>query len=210
MAKLRSGILGNIRGRVAGVVASQWKDKNTLREYVIPANPNTAAQQVQRTKMSDVVSFAKSLVGPVFNAYTDVFVKSMSGFNYFIKQNIFTFDGTPEYNLIKPTFGKLFKGAINEAIYDTNDGSLEIDWDQDLGNNGALTDKAYAAVYDNDTCLWYFPAAEVTRDDELIELTLPLGITPETLKCYLFFIQKSGTQVTMLSESVYAQAQAPA
>lgn len=205
MARIRSGILGNIRGKVSGVVGGQWKDKNYLREYVKPANPNTAAQQVQRTKMSDCVTFCKPLVGPVFNAYTDKFQKSMSGFNFFIKQNILIFDGTPEYNLVLLTEGKLFPLASVESTYATGVPSGYIQWDEAQGNNGSLTDPVYGAIYDCVSGIWYFAAAEVTRDDEAIEIPMPAGLTSANCKAYAWALTKSGTMVTSLSNSGYAQ-----
>jgi len=206
MARLRSGILGNLRGKVAGVVASQWKDKNYLREYVKPANPNTASQQVQRTKMSDAVAFAKTLVGPVFNAYTDRFQKAMSGFNRFIKTNIAIFDGTPDYPTIVLTEGVLFPIDATEASYVTGVPSLTISWTGALGNNGADDDAVYGAAYDKGTGLWYFPAAETTRDADVLAYTVPAGLTPTDLQCYVWAIQDQTGTITAISASVHEQA----
>lgn len=201
MAVLRSGILGNIRGKVAGVVGSQWKDRNYVREYVKPANPNTAAQQVQRTAMSDVVDFCKSLVGPIFNAYTDKFQKSMSGFNFFIKRNIAEFDGSPIMANIKLTEGKLFALQSLDSEYDTALTKCSITWDEAVGNNGSLTDKVYGAVYDDNTKLWYFASAEATRDDELIEVTVPAGLSNLDLQSFAFAAKYAGTLVDIISDS---------
>ncbi|MCK5615174.1 hypothetical protein KAR91_75625 [Candidatus Pacearchaeota archaeon] len=206
MAKLRSGILGNVRGKVAGVVGSQWKDVNYIREFVKPANPNTAAQQTQRTKMSDVVAFCKPLVGPVFNQYTDKFQKSMSGFNFFIKSSIAEFDGSVDYSALKLTEGKLYGLDDLEAIVPPANPTLEITWTENIGNNGALTDPVYAAAYDSDTGLWYFPAAEVTRDDEQIDITVPTTITASSMQCYAWAIKMSGTLVDLISDSAFDEA----
>ena len=209
MARLRSGILGNVRGKVSGVVGSQWKDKNYVREYVLPANPNTAAQQAQRGKMQDVVAFCKTLVGPVFNAYTDKFQKSMSGFNFFIKQSIAEFDGSPVYANLKLTEGKLFPVDKTDCVYITGTPVLNIDWVGAVGNNGADTDKVFAAVHDTSTGLWYFPAAEVARSVRLIAVVVPAGLTNTDLECYVWAINYSGTLVSMISDSVHQQATLP-
>lgn len=208
MAKIRSGILGNIRGKVSGVVGGQWKDVNYLREYVKPANPNTAAQQAQRGKMSDIVAFCKTLVGPVFNAYTDKFQKSMSGFNFFIKQFIAEFDGTPVYANIKLTEGKLTIIDTIAAVYDTAQNWLKCDWTGALGNNGADTDMVYMAIYDNGTGLWYFAIEEVTRVTKVQEATMPSGLVATDLECWLWAAQYSGTLVTMISDSVHIVGEA--
>jgi len=210
MARLRSGILGNVRGKVAGVVGSQWKDKNYVREYVLPANPNTAAQQVQRGKMQDVVAFCKSLVGPVFNSYTDKFQKSMSGFNFFIKHGIAEFDGSPTYANLKLTEGKLYPIQSLVVEYAEDSELTGATWDEAIGNNGALTDKVYGALYDTAKELWYFPAAEVTRDDELITFAVPDDSNATDLECWVWAIAYSGTLVSMLSNSAHSQAVNPA
>lgn len=208
MAKIRSGILGNIRGKVAGVVGGQWKDVNYLREYVKPANPNTASQQVQRTKMSDAVSFCKPLVGPVFNAYTDKFQKSMSGFNFFIKSNISIFDGTPDFGAIKLTQGKLQNLGTNTAVYDTAQTKCDIAFSTALGNNGKADDAVFAAIFDESTSIWYFPDAEAARADGTIEITVPAGLTATDLECYVWAIQYDGTIVDLISSTKHGQATA--
>lgn len=209
MAKLRSGILGNIRGKVAGVVGGQWKDVNYVREYVKPANPNTAAQQTQRTAMTDVVAFCKTLVGPVFNAYTDKFQKSMSGFNRFIKSNIDEFDGAVDYTALILTEGVLY--PIQDVIleYVSPNVFATFTWDEAIGNNGALTDAVYAAVYDKLTGLWMFPAAETTRDDESMTVTVPATTVATNLEGYIWAAAKTGTIVNSISNSVHKEGTAP-
>lgn len=88
MAKLNAGILSAPRGKVAGVVGSSWKGISYVRQKVTPANPNTAAQQLQRGKMSAAVKFAQSILAGVLIPFVSPFQKKMSGYNWFIKQNI--------------------------------------------------------------------------------------------------------------------------
>ena len=88
MAKIRAGILSKVQGKVGGVVGATWKGKNYLREHVKPSNPNTPAQQLQRAKMSVVVKGASHFLGGVLTRFTNQFVKDMSAYNWFVKQNI--------------------------------------------------------------------------------------------------------------------------
>lgn len=94
MAKIKAGILSKVSGKVAGVVGGTWKGTNYLRELVKPANPNTALQQAQRSKMRACVRCARTLTGDVFKPYLDKFLKNMSGYNWFVKNNIAKFNGT--------------------------------------------------------------------------------------------------------------------
>lgn len=201
MARLRSGILGNVRGKVSGVVGGQWKDINYIREYVKPANPNTVSQQAQRGKMIDCVAFCKPLVGPVFNAYTDKFQKSMSGFNRFIKDNVAEFDDDVDYSALTITSGTLFSNPITAAGYNNGTGACVITWDEDLGNNGALTDKVFGIVYDTDTGLWAFATEEETRDDEMMTVTCLTGLTATNLEVWIWCARKNGAIVELISSA---------
>jgi len=197
MAILRSGILGHTSGKVAGVVGGKWKDKSYIREYVIPANPNTTPQQEQRSKMSDCVAFAKGIVGQIFNQYVDKFQKSMSGFNYFISQNIAIFDGSPAWNTIVITFGKLWKATLTGAVKASD--VITLAWDPtSVGNNGSTADRIYGAVYDTVTGLWYFPSSEVDRSVGTMTVTVPAASAAGDYMCFLFASKYSLTSPTLL------------
>lgn len=88
MAKIKSGILSKVQGKVAGVVGATWKGQNYLRELVKPGNPNTPAQQLQRGKMSVAVKASRTFLAPVLTRFLSKFVKNMSAYNWFVKQNI--------------------------------------------------------------------------------------------------------------------------
>lgn len=205
MGKLRSGILGHLSGKVAGVVGSRWKDQSTLREYVIPANPNTTPQQTQRGLMRGAVGFCKALVGPVFNVYVDKFQRSMSGFNYFISQNIAHMSAPDPFPLIKVVWGKLWGLTITTVVKATT--VVTISWlSSSYGNNGAATDKVYAALLDGSTGLWYFPSAEVARSANSIAITVPSALNPAYLLTYTWAAKYSLTSPTLLemvSDSVF-------
>lgn len=88
MAKLSAGILSQPRGKVAGVVGASWKGIGYVRAKVVPANPNTAAQQTQRGKMAVVVKAAQYILATILIPYVTPFQKKMSGYNWFCKENI--------------------------------------------------------------------------------------------------------------------------
>jgi hypothetical protein len=202
MAKLTGGILGKISGKVAGVVAGQWKDKNYVRQYTKPANPNTASQQTQRSKFSNAVTFAKLILGQIINTYIDPFMRSMSGFNYFIKQNIANFGAVPDYDSVKVTFGKLFSPASFE-VDGWSSKTVTMIWDESLGSNGALTDKIMACAYNEDSGAMYFASAPVTRDDESIDIDCSAGEVDDnvTIYAWAYTLNGAGT-VDSCSDSV--------
>jgi hypothetical protein len=205
MGVIQSGILSKVSGKVAGVVGGSWKDKAYLRSYVIPANPNTAAQQTQRTKMSDAVNFCKTLVGPVFNAYTDPFQKKMSGFNFFVKRNIDEFDGSPTWANIKITEGKLFGVGTSAATYNIGSGLITITYYPDTGNNGSASDKIYACAYYTSEGYWYFPAAETIRSGGTITMQAGTSMVGINFETWIWAIKKAGTVVELISDSGHRQ-----
>ena len=92
MAKLKGPLLSmDARGQIGkSLVFLGWKGIKTARSHVVPANPNTAAQQVQRGVMTAAV--AKWHAVPkgaydiaAFNLAASLQAKAMSGFNWFCK-----------------------------------------------------------------------------------------------------------------------------
>ena len=152
MAKIRSGILSQTRGKVAGVVGAVWKGKNYIREYVKPAYTNTDAQIAQRTSFGLLVAFAKQILGPVINVYVDPFVRDMSGYNYFIKQNLRTFKANAnELNSISLTSGKLSPPVISGLESLGSGEGIRVSYSDDLGANGKDTDEIVAVAYNTVT-----------------------------------------------------------
>jgi len=122
MAKIKAGILSKVSGKVAGVVGGTWKGTNYLRELVKPSNPNTPLQQAQRGKMAFVVASARQIVGDILNPYLNKFCKTMSGYNWFCRENIGKLGGDPLKFTSAPqlSFGTLGSGSISTDALDQN------------------------------------------------------------------------------------------
>ena len=89
---LHNGILGKGTKKIGNIVGANWKNKNYVRSYVIPANPNSDLQKAQRARFKSNVEFVKGILGQIIQPYVDPFQRAMSGYNYFIKQNIMQFE----------------------------------------------------------------------------------------------------------------------
>jgi hypothetical protein len=140
MAKLLSGILGPVRGKVAGVVGGSWKGKNYIRSYAKPTPTNTTAQSNQRTDFAVAVSAAKPFVTAVFNPYYDKFLSGLSGYNKFIKENIGDVVSHATLALPKVTSGPLYAGTFTSATFDTSTGTTVLVWTTEHGVDGADDD----------------------------------------------------------------------
>lgn len=122
MAIIKAGILSKVSGKVAGVVGATWKTKNYLRELVKPANPNTALQQAQRSKMAFMVRTARGINADALKPFLSKFLKTMSPYNWFIKENIKGVSGSPLafQNAPVVAFGTLGNGGGAAADYEDN------------------------------------------------------------------------------------------
>jgi hypothetical protein len=56
---IQNFLAGGFYGKLGDVVGQRWRNKRTLRRYVIGANPQTPAQQANRQQFADAVSLAQ-------------------------------------------------------------------------------------------------------------------------------------------------------
>ena len=91
MAKVKAPFLSlGASGKLADtLVASTWKGLKTMREYVIPTNPQTADQTTQRNLFTAMVSawrnyFTSTVERSAWNRSALHGPKAMSGFNAFM------------------------------------------------------------------------------------------------------------------------------
>lgn len=106
-----------------------WKGLDVVRSYVIPANPNTAGQQAQRTLMANAVDDWHTIGldaddGTAWNRLATTLAKIMSGFNAFVSAHI-------DLALIPDTPDMGFDGAITDAGGGTFDATIEENGDAD-------------------------------------------------------------------------------
>lgn len=82
-----SPLIAGLRGRAADAVASSWKGISYVRKYVIPANPNTAAQQLVRNSFAAMIPLWRSLYLPL-KLWLDTYGidYQMSGMNVFVSK----------------------------------------------------------------------------------------------------------------------------
>lgn len=88
MAKLKAPLLSfGARGKIAGsLVYFPWKGIDCVREYVVPANPRSTQQIIQRTHFEDAVDawHANNYTDAdriAWNQYAGILAQIMSGFN---------------------------------------------------------------------------------------------------------------------------------
>lgn len=202
---LPAGLIGDVKNKIGNVVAFKWKDINAVRSYVIPSNPNSPDQQIQRARMAASVDIARQLLGDLLQPYWDPFYSSMSGFNAWIKQNIMLLTaGT--YNLNTTCImskGTLLGIQALAAVYTTGTGAVDYTWtDNTNGSTGLATDLFVAVVCTSAGTVELVKVTANTREDEASSVTVSTGLTAATLLCFGFFVQGSGASLTVSDSSV--------
>jgi len=204
MAKIKSGILGPVSGRIGGVVGAKWKDVPVLRSYPISvANPNTSAQQNQRGKFGQCVSVARFLLADLIHVYWDPFSRTMSGFNHFIQVNIDAFG--PE-SLISPEKFYSARGVLAglkgaDLSFNISTHSLYFQWIENSGEGDALgSDRLAVCWYNKTQDYWRFNLTAGVRNDGDLSLIDPYLASGDELHVYPFFTRED---ISRISDSVY-------
>lgn len=99
MAK-QNFLAGGFYGKLGAMVGQRWKNKRTIRTYVIPKNPNTPEQKRNRNNFAGAVQFAQ--MGMQMNYYCNLFENpNFTKWNYrmSVARNL-KFAGMTDLNLI--------------------------------------------------------------------------------------------------------------
>ena len=99
MAK-QNFLSGGFYGKLGAMVGQRWKNKRTIRTYVVPHNPNTPEQKRNRNNFAGAVQYAQ--MGMQMNYYCSLFENpSFTKWNYrmSVARNL-KFSGMTDLNLI--------------------------------------------------------------------------------------------------------------
>ena len=81
---IQNFLSGGYYGKLGATVGQRWKNKRTIRTYVIPNNPRTPSQQANRGKFADAVTYSQ--IGMQMNYYCALFDdQNMTRWNYRMK-----------------------------------------------------------------------------------------------------------------------------
>lgn len=208
MGKLLQGILGGIKGKVGNIVGSSWKGIPVVKAKPLSvANPQTAAQVAQRSRMTNIVAYLAPAVANFVKPLWDRFAVKMSGYNAFIKTNIDLFDSenpSPAANLVAST-GKMASTAISSVQASDGDFDITVFWEDDSGQGLKLaTDLAYILARNRTKGETFAGGGTKTRATGSAKIDNILGnSTGDVIDVYLAFKRADGTVV---SESYYTLA----
>lgn len=201
MATIKQGILGAFSGKVGSVVGSSWKGIAIMKALPASvANPKTAKQVIQRSKMASSVKFAKEILPQVIKPLNDRFVSRMSGYNAFIQQNIKCFEGgqlTKPWDLqISPSMNKA--QLIDVIAAEIKPGKKKVSFTSDEGEGFALaTDICYFVAHSAATGKVWGGKCDGVRGDSEVEFDVPENavVSGEPVDLWFSFMRADGTVV---------------
>lgn len=152
MGIIKRGILGGFSKKVGNVVGGSWKGIAYMRSQPLSvANPRTSLQLAQRGRMTNIVQFAKPILGTFIKPFWDRFAVRMSGYNAFVMENIKLFNPSNPagYASLVISKGDLGNTTIISCGYDISDEILSLVWSTDLTNGFQSLDDEVYIVYAN-------------------------------------------------------------
>lgn len=201
MALLSQGILGGISGKIGNAVGSSWKGKSVIKAKALSvANPRSAKQVAQRSKMTNIVAFSTSILASTIKPLSDRFAKGMSGFNVFVQRNIVLFASempTPAASLVISS-GKMVAVEPSAADGDAVSGVVTVEWPTDLPDSYAQdTDEVFIVCQNRTTGEIQVSSADATRNDGSQELTFAgEHVNLTQLATWIAFRRADGTVVS--------------
>lgn len=204
MAKI-TGVFTGMKGKFGNSVLQTWKGIQVIRTHVIPANPQSSAQTVNRTLLTGLVAMFKGVVADFVQVYWNPFVTShQTGWGNLIGWNQGLQAGSAiDYEKVEITHGSLPPEDIIAPEYATATGIVLVTWLDSGAVGSASTDLAMLCVYDKNKARWFFSVTASSRDDETDQVTIPTGLAITDLTAYIFFFKKNagGTLVETVSDS---------
>lgn len=146
MSKLLGGIFSRPSGQTSGLVFGAGRTSRgkqvTVRELVIPANPNTSAQKTQRSRFTFALEIVKAIGASVYAFDWNRAVKQLPGFQSLMSIMTLAVDGDSG---ALSTPGSTTLGARhfpNDFTASAGTGEILVTWSDEDGDLGAAADKA--------------------------------------------------------------------
>lgn len=189
---------GDLTGKLGGLVGARWKETNYARRFVVPANPNTASQQLIRNAWTKLVSLGRRINSTILKLYTIPKPKTMSAFNRFMQINKAQIAaGLLTFSTMVAAIGSLFIKPITAVTATAASNQVLVEYSDEKQGEALDTDLAIVFGYNEDLDLFAF-STTTTRVDTSCVLSLE-GVAGNTVHVWMFFVQ--GAEIS--SESKY-------
>lgn len=216
MATSSNPLIGATSGSVGGVTFSKWKGINVIKSKpTVVANPNSPAQQAQRSAFAFMIAAYRLMVGILVLGFKELAIKK-SAFNAFTSVNLRNaFDLTsPPTATFKPENLLISKGTITDTVLTSVSasiagGTVDFVFPSTNGLPGqSATDRPLMAIFNEDKQEWASAVGTGARSTGAGEVDIPsTWEVADVLHCYLGFTSASGDSA---SDSKYLEIAAVA
>lgn len=201
MAKFSKGILGGFSGQIGNVIGGSWNGIDYMRSKPTSVDdPNTPAQQTQRSKFRLMMGFLKK-VKPIIQAGFKTGNRQQTAFNsatsYNLKKAV---TGTApdveiDFAALMVSRGTLMPAQGATAVSDAA-GEVTFTWEDNSGiGNAAPEDEAFFLLYNPDRELALYNIGDgITRADSTFTMTVPAAYSGESVEAYIGFLSSEGDE----------------
>lgn len=196
MAVVTNPLIGRASGSMGGATFSTWKGKNVLKDKATSvANPNTDAQQAQRSAFTQMVRAFRGMPSVIKAGFKKLAV-GMSEFNAFARAILdIAFDvSVPPTATIVPaniliSKGTITSSALTTAVADRSLNNVTVTFPTTASQPGqSVSDIALVAAYNETLSLWIGAVTGSLRSGGTATITLPAEwLTGNDVTIYLGF-----------------------
>jgi len=204
------GLLGRPSGKIAGIVFGSARSRSgkvvTAREKVNPSNPNTAAQQAQRTAFQRCLDTVKDIGPTIYQEDWNRAVSQLPGFQSWMSLLLTTIDNTFTFSAPSDvSLGNLHYPETVTIAGGTENDEIDVTWSTENGDNGTTADVVKVVAYSAATTSQGIEAiidTSATRTDGGSGVTLTVGTaTGEYIVCV--YLSGEGTADGLLSLATF-------
>lgn len=144
MSILTGGIFSKPRGKMGGIVFGSARTRQgklvTSRLLVSPSNPNTTAQQTQRTKFSNALDIVRRIGASIYQNDFNRSIGQLPGFqaleSIFLKQ----LASNGDLSLVTPINLGTLEVLKNLTVAKDSTTEISVSWDASVTGNGTASD----------------------------------------------------------------------
>lgn len=187
MAKIPGGITSRPSGQLGNIIFGAARTPEgkvaTAREAVDPSNPNTPAQQNQRSKFAQAVQATQDLGPGIYQEDWNRAIGQLPGFQSWVSMLL---DNITDADLLEPPadrpLGNLHFPSTWSANTPPGAGGIEFSHDTGNGDNGTSSDEAVVVAIEAD-----LPSG---RDRDVVKIS---GGLPRSNGTIQFSVNQNGT-----------------
>lgn len=145
MSKLEGGIFSNPSGQTAGIVFGAARGRRgkvvTARQKVIPANPNTIAQQLQRNKFKEALSYTRNAGSTIYQVDWNRAVGQLPGFQSMMATILNSIDDNEAFTAPPSVPLGTLDGLDSFSLVQGGvSGEIDMTWTDNAGAGGTAND----------------------------------------------------------------------